>query len=354
MPEGYIQLPPNSTGALVRTQTVAGTYGTEHQEVDSLADPDGTLAFPSKFAQDGQDATGITPPTGGSGIRGWLSGIYNKLVTGIAATVTNWPSTTTVVQSTGLNLHTTVDSLPSVAVSSLPSIPAGTNLVGQIEVSDGTNVIGTSVHPVRTDPTGTTSQPVTAASLPLPANAAQETGGHLAAVDINTSHITDGTAITKQGGANTLANAWPVEVTDGINVLGTVANPVQVTGAVTLPVGQAVELLDSGGTNKVSIDGNGALKSKDDFQGGEALADQAGAGAVLTFSFLNGAVQMLVIEAQGSSGTARADPFGGVPTATQGVVCDAGVPTYIPVTASSVKIFAPVGLTLSVYGLRRA
>lgn len=30
-------------------------------------------------AQDGTDASGITPPTGGSGIRGWLSGIYNAL-----------------------------------------------------------------------------------------------------------------------------------------------------------------------------------------------------------------------------------------------------------------------------------
>jgi hypothetical protein len=36
-------------------------------------------------ALDGVDGTSITPPTGGSGIRGWLSGIYNRL--GSALTV---------------------------------------------------------------------------------------------------------------------------------------------------------------------------------------------------------------------------------------------------------------------------
>lgn len=39
-----------------------------------------------------------------------------------------------------------------------------------------------STFPVRIDPVGTTPQPITAASLPLPSNAAQETGGNLAIV----------------------------------------------------------------------------------------------------------------------------------------------------------------------------
>lgn len=40
-----------------------------------------------------------------------------------------------------------------------------------VELSDATNVIGTAAHPVRTDPTGTTTQPVSAAALPLPSGA---------------------------------------------------------------------------------------------------------------------------------------------------------------------------------------
>jgi len=95
------------------------------------------------------------------------------------------------------------------------------------------------------------------------------------------------------------------------------------------------------------------LSTADDYQSGECLADQAGAGGVLTFTFTT-AVQLLVIEAKGGSLTARADPFGGVPTASKGVVCDDGVPTYVPVTVTSVKIFAPAGMTVSVFGMRRA
>jgi hypothetical protein len=39
------------------------------------------------------------------------------------------------------------------------AIPAGSNLIGQVEITDGTNILGTSSHPVRIDPTGTTIQP---------------------------------------------------------------------------------------------------------------------------------------------------------------------------------------------------
>lgn len=41
-----------------------------------------------------------------------------------------------------------------------------------VEQTDGTNVLGVSAHPERVDPTGTTTQPVSAVSLPLPTGAA--------------------------------------------------------------------------------------------------------------------------------------------------------------------------------------
>lgn len=40
-----------------------------------------------------------------------------------------------------------------------------------VAVNDGTNVIGTAAHPVKVDPTGTTTQPVSLASSPLPTGA---------------------------------------------------------------------------------------------------------------------------------------------------------------------------------------
>lgn len=55
-------------------------------------------------------------------------------------------------------------------------LPAGTRLVGKFQIRDpGDSVdLGDAANPVRNDPTGTTTQPVSAASLPLPAGAATE------------------------------------------------------------------------------------------------------------------------------------------------------------------------------------
>lgn len=93
---------------------------------------------------------------------------------------------------------------------------------------------------------------------------------------------------------------------------------------------------------------------RDDYVGGEILADQTGAGAVLTFTFAS-AVQLVVVHGNGLvTDTARADPFGGTPTATLGIPCGDEAATYIPVTTSSVKVFAPVGMVITVWGFRRA
>ncbi len=46
-----------------------------------------SLPLPVGAAQDGTDATGVTTPTGGSGIRGWLSGIYAKLSGTLAVSI---------------------------------------------------------------------------------------------------------------------------------------------------------------------------------------------------------------------------------------------------------------------------
>jgi hypothetical protein len=100
-----------------------------------------------------------------------------------------------------------------------------------------------------------------------------------------------GAVTANQGIANTLANAWPHEITDGthgpaavkaastaavaadsalvvaispnnsVAVTGTFFQATQpVSGTVGLTAGQAVELLDSGGANKASISAGGALK----------------------------------------------------------------------------------------------
>jgi len=89
----------------------------------------------------------------------------------------------------------------------------------------------------------------------------------------------------------------------------------------------------------------------DDYQGGEHLADQAGANGVLTFAF-TAPVHMVVLESVGA--TSRADPFGGTPTADRGVALRDGVPMYLPVQTGTVRVWSPTGATVACFGLRRA
>lgn len=98
---------------------------------------------------------------------------------------------------------------------------------------------------------------------------------------------------------------------------------------------------------------SGALRVRDDYGGGEVLADQVGTGAVLTFTF-SAPVQLVVVDASGAAAdVARADPFGGEPAATLGIPCRNETPVYLPVGTSAVKVFAPAGMIVSCYGMRR-
>jgi hypothetical protein len=89
-------------------------------------------------------------------------------------------------------------------------------------------------------------------------------------------------------------------------------------------------------------------KIRDRFSMGQVLADQNGAGGVLTFSF--SAVRSLIwVRADG--GIARCDPFGGIPDATTGIRCDDGIPVPITFDTDTVKVYADVGVTVQVWGM---
>lgn len=93
----------------------------------------------------------------------------------------------------------------------------------------------------------------------------------------------------------------------------------------------------------------GVTRVLDQFIGDEILVDQVGADAVLTFTF-SAAVDMIVILSKGA--ISRGGLGGDVPTLTKGFFCDDTVPTYVPVTATVVKVYAPLGATVSVWGYR--
>lgn len=90
----------------------------------------------------------------------------------------------------------------------------------------------------------------------------------------------------------------------------------------------------------------------DDFDTEDHTEDQAGAGAVLTFTLNPGNLVIVDVDPTDPSDTlnyrARAMCDGSDPTATLGFVCRPGS-SYLPVpTSGTVKVWAPTGVTVSV------
>jgi murein DD-endopeptidase MepM/ murein hydrolase activator NlpD len=95
----------------------------------------------------------------------------------------------------------------------------------------------------------------------------------------------------------------------------------------------------------------------DDYQTGEILPDQTGSGAALVFTF-SAPVQNIWVNAVNpldltDVGEVRVDPFGGTPSATLGIPVGFGSLTPIPATLTTVRVFAGVGVRVTVYGNRR-
>jgi len=172
-------------------------------------------------------------------------------------------------------------SIVAVTQSTSPWVVSGTVTTSpDVNVHDGAgNTIGSTGTSLNVDVTNTVpvtgtffqaTQPVSAASLPLPTGAATE--ATLSALNTKVTTTAngikvDGSAVTQpisgtvastqsgpwtvsltnesieigtvdQGTPNTIANAWPVELSDGTNLLGTPANPIRVdpTGTTIQPV----------------------------------------------------------------------------------------------------------------------
>jgi hypothetical protein len=113
--DGFIQVPTDSTGKIVDTSELTVSAKTVERQRIVVADPTtaANLATVSAAGALKVDGSGATQPVS------------------IAA-------------------HVTADQGTAAAASG--SWP--------VEVTDGTNVLGTATHPVRSDPTGTTTQPV--------------------------------------------------------------------------------------------------------------------------------------------------------------------------------------------------
>jgi len=170
----------NLAGAKTDLDTLAGTVTGGKIKV--------TPDLPALAAQDGTD--GAAPPTiPGTGIRGWLRSIYDKLAGGLAVTGTFWQATQpvsgTVTANAGTNLNTstlaleTGGNLATVAGAvTAAKVQVNESQVGgtAVDTNSGNKSAGTQrvvlatdqpalTNALKVDPSGVTS-PVSLASLP--------------------------------------------------------------------------------------------------------------------------------------------------------------------------------------------
>jgi hypothetical protein len=152
--------------------------------------------------------------------------------------------------------------------------PAFTNAF-PVELSDGTNPVGTPGNPLSVNViTGGSNASIGLTGAAAPTSATEigwvDGSGKLQNVSVANPLPVSVTAIVadnvNQGNKGTIPQSWYTQLTDGSAAIGVLANPLRVdptgttTQPVSLPVGQAVELLDAGGTNKASISAAGAVK----------------------------------------------------------------------------------------------
>lgn len=92
----------------------------------------------------------------------------------------------------------------------------------------------------------------------------------------------------------------------------------------------------------------------DDYSGSEYLAEQTSAGAVMTFTFTADVHQVWVEQSSSdSTAVARVRADGSDPTSTVGIPARDKVPVPMTVTTDTVKVLAPEGAVVNVWGYRR-
>lgn len=100
------------------------------------------------------------------------------------------------------------------------------------------------------------------------------------------------------------------------------------------------------------VGGAGEQPVMDVFDFQQDVADQVGAGGVLTFT-LPEACEVIWVLSRGAVARARIGSDAAGLSATRGAYCDDGVPTPLTARGTVVKVWAPAEATVSVWGFGR-
>lgn len=269
-----ISLPATMGGAVKVTWTITGTGSPTFTQVYI------TLSAKVGGPMVGQDSGGVDrallvdasgrPIMVGAGVAGTPAGGVASVQgvaggTALPVSAASLPLPSNAAQETGGNLasiKTDLDNISTHQTDGTQKAITRGGAKGTTAAADLTsNPVDANTQALHVDGSKVT-QPVSAASLPLPSNAAQETGGHLANLD---THQTDGTqkAIARGGakGTTTAADITsnPVDAnTQAMHVDGSkVTQPVS-AASLPLPTGAATAANQTNASQKSQlVDGSG-------------------------------------------------------------------------------------------------
>ncbi len=160
--------------------------------------------------------------------------------------------TLTEADVTVMNFPATQPISGTVSVGNFPAtqpVSGTVSISGPVEISDGTNVLGTSAHPVKTDPTGTTTQPISGTVSVSNLPATQPVSGTVAVSNLPATQAVSATSLPLPSGAATSAKQPAIGTAgtasaDVISIQGIASmTPLKTDGSgVTQPVSGTVSI----------------------------------------------------------------------------------------------------------------
>jgi len=201
----------------------------------------GTLPLPAGAAQDGTDATGVMPPAGAVGIRGWLSGMYIKLASSISVTGTFWQAT------------------QPVSATSLP-LPAGAATAANqpTAAAQGSTTSGQTGRLMQGAVTAAAPAYVTAQTSPLSLDTAGNLRVNVVAAGSASGNVAQGSAtagetgVIIQGAVTTAAPSYTTAQTSPVSL--TTAGGLRIDGSgVTQPISAASLPLPAGAATAAGV-----------------------------------------------------------------------------------------------------
>jgi hypothetical protein len=294
----------------------------------------GTLPLPAGAAQDGTDATGVTPPAGAVGIRGWLSGMYSKLASSISVTGTFWQAT------------------QPVSAASLPlPVGAATAANQPTSAAQGSTTSGQTGRLMQGAVTAAAPAYVTAQTSPLSLDTAGNLRVNVVAAGSASGNVAQGSAtagetgVMIQGAVTTAAPSYSTAQTSPVSL--TTAGGLRIDGSgVTQPISATSLPLPAGAATAANQPTSAAQGSTTGGQTGRLIQGAVTAAAPAYVTAQTSPISLTPAGAVRTDGSATTQPI-----SAASLPLPAGAATAAGVAAINTTLGTPMQATGGTVGI---